>query len=55
MLCAACLDSKAKAQIVQSVGRVATGNTFWDFDLAHERIYVAAWLILNSPDYSVQK
>jgi uncharacterized protein (DUF1800 family) len=55
VLCAACLDPTAKGQIVQAVGRVTTGNTFWGFDLAHERVHVANWLILNSPDYSVQK
>ena len=52
----ACLDPTVKAQIVQTVGNVNfAGTTFWGFDVAHERLYVALWLIMNSPDYLVQK
>jgi hypothetical protein len=56
VLCAWCLDPTVKAQIARAVGNVNfTGTAFWGWDLAHERLYVALWLIMNSPDYLVQK
>jgi uncharacterized protein (DUF1800 family) len=55
LLCAACLNPTVKAQIVQSVGAVATGNSYFGYSVAQERVHTALWLIINSPDYLVQK
>ena len=53
VLCAACLDAGLKSQIAQAVGKI-----FWNDNpsgQSQERLYTALWLIINSPDYSVQK
>ena len=55
VLCAACLNPTVKAQIVQSVGTVATGVSFLGYSVAQERVHTALWLIINSPDFLVQK
>ena len=53
VLCAGCLDPTLKSQIVQAVGKISlTGNVAAQ---SQERLYTALWLIINSPDYSVQK
>ena len=53
VLCAACLDAGLKSQIAQAVGKI-----FWNDNpsgQSQERLYTALWIIINSPDYSVQK
>jgi uncharacterized protein (DUF1800 family) len=55
LLCAGCLDPGLRAQIVGAVGRVTTGNSFMGYDVARERVHTALWLIVNSPDYLVQR
>jgi len=55
VLCAACLNPTVKAQIVQSVAAVATGVSYLGYSVAQERVHTALWLIVNSPDYLVQK
>jgi uncharacterized protein (DUF1800 family) len=49
VLCAGGLNAAVKAQIVTSVGKVSASSG------ALERLNMALWLIINSPDYSVQK
>jgi uncharacterized protein (DUF1800 family) len=48
VLCAGGMNASYKAQIVQSVGKVPANQGL-------ERLNMALWLIINSPDYSVQK
>jgi uncharacterized protein (DUF1800 family) len=53
VLCAAGMNAALKAQIAQAVGKV-----FWSGNpsgQALERLNMALWLVINSPDYSVQK
>jgi hypothetical protein len=53
VLCAGGMNASYKAQIAQGVGKV-----FWSGNpsgQALERLNMALWLIINSPDYSVQK
>ena len=52
-----CLDSDRQGadRADGRQGQLSTGATFWGFEYAHERLYVALWLIINSPDYLVQK
>ncbi len=54
LLCAGGMDATFKTQVVQSVGKVALGNPVTAAQRA-ERLNMALWLIVNSPDYSVQK
>jgi len=48
VLCAGGMNAAYKAQVVTSVGKVPASQTL-------ERLNMALWLIINSPDYSVQK
>jgi uncharacterized protein (DUF1800 family) len=48
VLCAGGMNPLFKAQIVQAVGKVSASQS-------QERLNMALWLIINSPDYSVQK
>lgn len=48
LLCAGGMSAEFKKQLVQSVGKVASSQR-------DERLNMALWLIINSPDYSVQK
>jgi hypothetical protein len=53
VLCANGMNSTFKAAVVQSVGKVVNANNIPAQNL--ERLNMALWLIINSPDYSVQK
>jgi hypothetical protein len=58
VLCAGGMDAAFKAQLVTSVGKVAIPSPGTPATIAAaklERLNMALWLILNSPDYSVQK
>jgi len=48
VLCAGGMNATVKAQIVASVGKVPANQGL-------ERLNMALWLIINSPDYAVQK
>jgi hypothetical protein len=48
VLCAGGMNASYKAQVITSVGKVPSGQSL-------ERLNMALWLIINSPDYSVQK
>lgn len=48
LLCAGGMSAEFKTQLVGSVGKVAASQSA-------ERLNMALWLIINSPDYSVQK
>ncbi len=48
VLCAGGMNATYKAQIVTSVGKVPASQSL-------ERLNMALWLIINSPDYAVQK
>ncbi|MEP7246819.1 MAG: DUF1800 family protein, partial [Gammaproteobacteria bacterium] len=53
VLCARCLNPTVKVQIAQAVNKI-----FWNENLpgqSQERLYTALWLIINSPDFSVQR
>jgi hypothetical protein len=52
VLCAGGMDPRFKVQVAESVARVTGGTTA---ALSLERLNMALWLIINSPDYSVQK
>jgi uncharacterized protein (DUF1800 family) len=54
LLCAGGLNATFKAQLVQSVSKVSVSNPVTAAQRA-ERLNMALWLIINSPDYSVQK
>ena len=53
LLCAGGLNATFKAQVIQSVGSVNSPSDAAGLSL--ERLKMALWLIVNSPDYSVQK
>jgi uncharacterized protein (DUF1800 family) len=53
VLCSAGVNPMFKTQIVQSVGKVLWPQT--EPERSVERLYVVLWLLLNSPDCSVQK
>ena len=55
LLCAQCLNSTLKGQIVTAVGKINTGSTPASSTVEKERLFTALSLILNSPDYTVQK
>ena len=48
VLCAGGMNATFKAAVVNSVGKVPAASPL-------ERLNMALWLIINSPDYSVQK
>lgn len=48
VLCAGGMNAAYKAQLVQAIGKIPSSQSL-------ERLHVALWLIINSPDYSVQK
>ncbi len=54
LLCAGGMNATFKAQVVQSVSKVKASNPITAAQRA-ERLNMALWLIINSPDYSVQK
>lgn len=54
LLCAGGMNASFKKQVVQSVGGVSVSNPVTAAQRA-ERLNMALWLIINSPDYSVQK
>ena len=53
LLCAGGMSAVFKTQVVQSVGSVNSPSDAAGLSL--ERLKMALWLIINSPDYSVQK
>ena len=53
VLCANGMNSTFKTAVVQSVGKVVNAGNIPAQNL--ERLNMALWLIINSPDYSVQK
>lgn len=53
VLCANGMSSTFKSALVTSVGKVVNTNNIPAQNL--ERLNMALWLIINSPDYSVQK
>jgi hypothetical protein len=58
VLCAGCLNSAFKAQLVDAIGKVNWGNPSAPDRaeyLRQEKLHAALWQIINSPDYSVQK
>ena len=54
LLCAGGMNTAFKAQVVQSVSKVKVSNPITTAQRT-ERLNMALWLIINSPDYSVQK
>ncbi|MEO8304922.1 MAG: DUF1800 family protein [Betaproteobacteria bacterium] len=52
VLCGAGMNPDFKVQVAESVAKVTGGTAS---ALALERLNMALWLIINSPDYSVQK
>jgi hypothetical protein len=54
LLCAGGMNATFKAQVVSSVSKVKIANPITAAQRA-ERLNMALWLIINSPDYSVQK
>jgi uncharacterized protein (DUF1800 family) len=55
LLCAQCLNTTLKSQIVTAIGAIKSNNVPSSSTLEKERLYTALGLILNSPDYLVQK
>ena len=52
VLCAGGMDPRFKVQVAEAIARVTGSNAA---AVSQERLNVALWLVVNSPDYSVQK